>query len=371
VGFRQSTLEGLEMTPDFWSGKRVLVTGHTGFKGGWLCLWLRKCGASVYGYSLAPPTQPNLFDAAQVSRGMTSITGDVRDLEHLQRVFSEYQPDIIIHMAAQSLVRHSYSNPIETYATNVMGTVNVLEAVRLAKCVRVAVVVTSDKCYENREWIWGYRENEPMGGYDPYSSSKGCAELVISAYRRSYFGHKGYDAGDVGTAVASVRAGNVIGGGDWGKDRLVPDIMAAFIKGEAVVIRSPNAIRPWQHVLEPLNGYLGLAERLWTDAGFAQAWNFGPHSHEAKPVCWIAERLSNLWGEGAEWRPDPDGPHPHESTYLKLDSSKARMLLGWESRLNLLTALEWTVEWYKGYQEKKAMRQLTEAQIDRYEKMIR
>ncbi len=357
------------MTPDFWRGKKVLVTGHTGFKGGWLCLWLQKCGASVCGYSLAPPTQPNLFDTAQVSHGMTSITGDVRDPEHLHRVLSEYQPDIIIHMAAQSLVRYSYSNPIETYATNVMGTVNVLEAVRLAKCVRVVIVVTSDKCYENREWIWGYRENEPMGGYDPYSSSKGCAELVTSAYRRSYFGQES-SASSVGTAIASVRAGNVIGGGDWGKDRLVPDIMAAFMRGEAVVIRSPNAIRPWQHVLDPLNGYLCLAERLWTDLKYAEAWNFGPQSQEVKPVRWVVKRLAKLWGGSAEWQMESDGPSLHESTVLKLDSSKARMLLGWRPRLDICSALEWVVEWYKNYHKGYNTRELTEAQIVRYEKII-
>jgi len=356
------------MTPDFWRGKKVLVTGHTGFKGSWVCLWLQRCGASVCGYSLDPPTQPNLFDAAQVACGMTSITGDVRDLEHLQRVLSEYQPDIIIHMAAQPLVRYSYSNPIETYATNVLGTVNVLESVRLAKCVRVVVIVTSDKCYENKEWIWGYRENDPMGGYDPYSSSKGCAELVTSAYRRSYFEQE--VATDNGTAVASVRAGNVIGGGDWGKDRLVPDIMAAFIKGEAVVIRSPNAIRPWQHVLEPLNGYLCLAERLWTDSKYAEAWNFGPQNQEMQPVRWVVERLAKLWGEGAEWQMESDRPNLHESTVLKLDSSKARMLLRWRSMLDIFSALEWVVEWYKNYHEDYNMRELTEAQIDRYEKMI-
>ena len=348
------------MTPDFWRGKKILVTGHTGFKGGWLCLWLQKCGASVCGYSLDPPTQPNLFDAAQVAHGMTSITGDVRDLEHLKEVFSEHNPEIVIHMAAQPLVRYSYSHPVETYSTNVMGTVNILEAVRQAEFARVVVIVTSDKCYESREWIWGYRENEAMGGHDPYSSSKGCAELITSAYRRSYFEISG-SQNDY-TAIASVRAGNVIGGGDWGKDRLVPDIMAAFMRGEAVVIRNPNAIRPWQHVLDPLNGYLCLAERLWTDLKYAEAWNFGPQSLEAKPVGWIVKELTRLWGDGAEWKLESDRHGPHEATDLKLDSTKARTLLGWRAMLDIFSALEWTVEWYKGYHEHHNMRKLTEAQ---------
>lgn len=357
------------MIPDFWSGKRVLITGHTGFKGSWLCLWLQRCVASVCGYSLDPPTQPNLFDAAQVAHGMTSITGDVRDVEYLNEVFSEHNPDIVIHMAAQPLVRYSYSHPVETYSTNVMGTVNILEAVRQAGCVRVVIIITSDKCYENKEWIWGYRENEAMGGHDPYSSSKGCAELITSAYRRSYFEISG-SRNDY-TAIASVRAGNVIGGGDWGKDRLVPDIMAAFIRGEAVVIRNPNAIRPWQHVLDPLNGYLCLAERLWTDSKYAEAWNFGPQSLEAKPVGWIVKELARLWGDGAEWKLESDRQGPHEATDLKLDSAKARTLLGWRSRLDIFSALEWVVEWYKNYHEDHNMRELTEAQIVRYEKMIR
>lgn len=368
MGFRQSSMEGVGMTPDFWCGKRVLVTGHTGFKGSWLCLWLQRCGASVCGYSLNPPTQPNLFDAAQVANGMISVTGDVRNLEQIKEVISRHKPDIVIHMAAQSLVRYSYSHPIETYSTNVMGTVNILEAVRQAVCARVVIIITSDKCYENKEWIWGYRENEPMGGYDPYSSSKGCAELITSAYRRSYFEQK--VATDNGTAISSVRAGNVIGGGDWGKDRLVPDIMAAFMRGEAVVIRNPDAIRPWQHVMDPLNGYLCLAERLWTDSKYAEAWNFGPQGQEVKPVHWIVERLAKLWGSGAEWRMESDRPSPHESTVLKLDSSKARTLLGWRSRLDIFSALEWVVEWYKNYHEDHSMRELTEAQIDRYEKII-
>jgi CDP-glucose 4,6-dehydratase len=368
VGFRQSSMEGLGMTPDFWRGKRVLVTGHTGFKGSWLCLWLQKTGAIVCGYSLGPPTEPNMFDVADVVQGMTSINGDIRDLECLKAVFAEHRPEIVIHMAAQALVRDSYSIPVETYATNVMGTVHVLEAIRVSKGVRVAIIITSDKCYENKEWIWGYRENDPMGGHDPYSSSKGCAELITSAYRRAYFEISG-SQNDY-TAIASVRAGNVIGGGDWGKDRLVPDIMAAFMQGEAVVIRNPNAIRPWQHVLDPLNGYLCLAERLWTDSKYAEAWNFGPQSLEAKPVGWIVKELTSLWGDGAEWKLESDRQGPHEATDLKLDSAKARMLLGWRSRLDIFSALEWVVEWYKSYHEGYNMKEFTEAQIVRYEKII-
>jgi CDP-glucose 4,6-dehydratase len=309
-----------------------------------------------------------MFDVADVVQGMTSINGDIRDLEYLKAVFAEHRPEIVIHMAAQALVRDSYSIPVETYATNVMGTVHVLEAIRVSKGVRVAIIITSDKCYENREWVWGYRENEPMGGYDPYSSSKGCAELITSAYRRSYFEISG-SQNDY-TAIASVRAGNVIGGGDWGKDRLVPDIMAAFMRGEAVVIRNPNAIRPWQHVLDPLNGYLCLAERLWTDSKYAGAWNFGPQSLEAKPVGWIVKELTRLWGDGAEWKLESDRQGLHEATDLKLDSTKARMLLGWRAMLDIFSALEWTVEWYKGYHEHHNMRKLTEAQIVRYEKII-
>ena len=353
------------MNRAFWKEKRVLVTGHTGFKGSWLSLWLQKLGANVWGYALSPPTQPSLFEVAHVADGMTSITGDVRDLEHLQAVIAEYRPEIVIHMAAQPLVRYSYENPIETYSTNVMGTVNVLEAVRQSESVRVVVCITSDKCYENKEWLWGYRENETVGGRDPYSSSKGCAELVISAYRHSYFPAKEYQHHRV--AVASTRAGNVIGGGDWAKDRLVPDIMTAIMEKRPVIIRSPNAIRPWQHVLEPLNGYLCLAEQLWGHGPkFAQAWNFGPNSEDAKTVSWIVEYLTSFWGEGARWELD-SAQHPHEDNYLKLDCSKARSLLGWAPKLRLSTALEWIAEWYRGYQQNKDMRSLTEEQITRFE----
>lgn len=355
------------MNRTFWRSKKVLITGHTGFKGSWLSLWLQSLRANVVGYALSPPTTPSLFEVARVADGMTSIVGDVRDFEHLRAVAAEHCPEIVIHMAAQPLVRYSYDHPGETYSTNVMGTVNVLEAVRLSETVQVVVTITSDKCYENREWVWGYRENEPMGGHDPYSSSKGCAELVISAYRRSYFPAEEYQRH--GVTLASTRAGNVIGGGDWAKDRLIPDIMNAMLENRPVIIRSPNAIRPWQHVLEPLSGYLLLAEKLWVHGPeFAQGWNFGPNDEDVKPVSWIVETLSNMWGEGARWEID-SALHSHEATYLKLDCSKARSLLGWSPKTCLSTTLEWIVEWYQGYRRKEDMRRLTEAQIERYEDM--
>ncbi len=349
------------MSRIFWKDKKVLITGHTGFKGSWLSLWLQGLGANVVGYALSPPTQPSLFEIANVAEGMTSVIGDTRDLEHLKSVIAEHRPEIVFHLAAQPLVRYSYKNPVETYATNIMGTVHMLETVRLSESARVVVSITSDKCYENKEWLWGYREDERLGGHDPYSSSKGCAELVISAYRRSYFTPETYQHHRV--ALASTRAGNVIGGGDWAKDRLIPDIMTSIMENRPVIIRSPNAIRPWQHVLEPLNGYLTVAEQLWEHGPqFAQAWNFGPSSEDAKPVSWIVNYLTNLWGEGASWELD-SAQHPHEDTYLKLDCSKAQSLLGWSPKLRLSTALEWIVEWYQGYRQNEDMRSLTEAQI--------
>ena len=365
---RESSVEGLVMDPIFWKGKKVLITGHTGFKGSWLSLWLQNKGANTIGYSLPPPTKPSLFEIANVSDGMISITGDIRDLDHLKSIIAKHKPEIVIHMAAQSLVRHSYDNPIETYSTNVMGTVNVLEAVRCSDVVRVVVNITSDKCYENREWLWGYRENEAMGGHDPYSSSKGCAELVTSAYRRSYFSDDNLPGH--GHAVATARAGNVVGGGDWAPDRLIPDIMNAIMENRSVMIRYPNAIRPWQHVLEPLRGYLYLAEKLWHyGSKFAGAWNFGPSDEDARPVSWVADRLTNSWGDGASWESDSI-QHPHEATYLKLDCSKAKSLLGWSPKLDLTTNLQWIIEWYRAYLQKKDMRRITESEIFRYEKLL-
>jgi CDP-glucose 4,6-dehydratase len=363
MGGRQRTLEDM-VEPAFWSGKTVLLTGHTGFKGSWLALWLQSLGARVIGYALVPPTASNLFETARVTQGMTSIQGDVRDLATLAAVFAEYRPGIVIHMAAQALVRHSYANPVETYATNVMGTVHVLEAARQTGSVRAIVNVTSDKCYENREWVWGYRENEAMGGYDPYSNSKGCAELVTAAYRNSFF-HPGQYT-QHGVALASARAGNVIGGGDWAADRLIPDIMRAIVAGQPVLIRNPHAIRPWQHVLEPLSGYLLLAQKLYEgDAAYAEGWNFGPGDDDAKPVQWIVEQLTAAWGAGANWTFD-GGKHPHEAHYLKLDCSKAKARLGWQPRWDLGKALEAIIEWQRALQAGQDMREFTLGQIAAY-----
>lgn len=346
--------------PDFWKGKNVLVTGHTGFKGSWLSLWLQKLGAEVHGYSLAPPTEPSLFVVANVSKGMADSTiADIRDTEKLSRSMSAARPDIVFHLAAQSLVRYSYTEPGETYATNIMGTVNLLEAVRKAPSVKSVVIVTSDKCYENREWVWPYREDEPMGGYDPYSSSKACAEIVTAAYRRSFL-----EAAGIG--VASARAGNVIGGGDWATDRLLPDFFRALDAGQSLVIRAPNAVRPWQHVLEPLSGYLTLAERLFADrAAFAEAWNFGPADGDTRPVRWIVEQLTAA-RQGASWQLDKN-PQLHEANHLKLDSSKARMRLDWQPRWNLQSALGKTMEWHQGWCDNRDMNEFTLAQIEAYQ----
>ena len=353
------------MRPSFWLGKNVLITGHTGFKGSWLSLWLQKAGANVVGFALAPPTSPNLFTVANVAGGMTSVEGDIRSLDQLDAVMRKHKPEIVIHMAAQALVRYSYEEPVETFATNIMGTVNILESVRRSDSVRVILNITSDKCYENKEWLWGYRENEPMGGHDPYSSSKGCAELVTSAYRESYF-----SGGQGGSVVATARAGNVIGGGDWAKDRLIPDIMAAFMQKRPVEIRYPESIRPWQHVLEPLNGYLQLIEHLWEfGEKYTGGWNFGPADDDAKPVMWIVDRLIKMWGDGASCKVDAQA-HPHEANYLKLDCSKARQLLKWQPQLNLDSALEWVTHWYQEYHRGGDLRGLTEAQIAEYQKRL-
>jgi CDP-glucose 4,6-dehydratase len=353
------------VNPVFWQGKKVLLTGHTGFKGSWMSLWLQALGAEVIGYALAPPTNPSLFEVAEVGSGMTSIIGDIRDLDKLQAVFIKHQPEIVIHMAAQPLVRYSYVNPVETYSTNVMGTVNVLEAVRHCPSVKAIVNITTDKCYENREWAWGYRENEAMGGYDPYSNSKGCAELVSAAYRSSFFNADTY--AQHGVALATVRAGNVIGGGDWAQDRLIPDILAAFEQGRLVDIRNPQAIRPWQHVMEPLRGYLTLAEQLYIQgSSFAEGWNFGPNDEDAKPVGWIVEQMATLWGNEAQWQID-NGEHPHEAHYLKLDISKARGRLDWHPALRLNDALQLIIDWSKQRQAGVNIRQLTLTQIHNYQ----
>lgn len=349
-----------EVDPGFWAGKRVFLTGHTGFKGGWTALWLQQMGAEVTGFALAPPTDPALFDVARVADGMTSIIGDIRDRDTIERALVEADPEIVLHMAAQPLVRASYDDPVGTYATNVMGTVHLLEAVRKAGRVRAAVIVTTDKCYENREWVWGYREDEAMGGHDPYSNSKGCAELVTSAYRRSFF-----HAGD-GTAIASGRAGNVIGGGDWAADRLIPDILRAVERGEPVLIRNPLAVRPWQHVLEPVSGYLVLAQALWENpAAAAEAWNFGPRDDDAQPVQWIVERMCEVWGQGAAWTRD-DSVQPHEARYLKLDISKARAGLHWQPRWSLPEALDSIVAWHRAWTAGADMHHYCLDELDRF-----
>ncbi|MCH9694526.1 MAG: CDP-glucose 4,6-dehydratase [Gammaproteobacteria bacterium] len=349
------------MSSAFWKDKRVLVTGHTGFKGSWLSLWLHRLGADVAGYALAPDTRPNLFTITGVDSVLHSEIADIRDLDKLKTFATNFNPHIIIHMAAQALVRPSYCEPVETYSTNVMGTVNMLEAARACSALKAVVNVTTDKCYENRERDEGYREDEPMGGFDPYSSSKGCAELVTSSYRRSFFA----DNGDA--AVASARAGNVIGGGDWSADRLIPDMLQSFMAGETVDIRNPAAVRPWQHVLEPLYGYLLLAERLCSDKRFAEGWNFGPRDDDARPVAWLADRLVELWGGDANWRNLSDDTQPHEAGFLRLDVTKATGQLGWQPRLDLDTALAWTVEWYQCFQNGGDVRAITEQQIANFE----
>ncbi|PID96375.1 MAG: CDP-glucose 4,6-dehydratase [Actinomycetales bacterium] len=350
--------------PQFWHNRRVFLTGHTGFKGSWLCLWLHRLGAEVYGYALDPPTDPSLFRTARVDELVDSTTGDIRDLAALRSAVERAQPEVVIHMAAQTLVRPSFDDPVETFSTNVMGTVHLLEAVREVPSVKAVVVVTSDKCYFNEEWVWGYREDSRLGGEDPYSSSKGCAELATLAYRHSF-----YDpARRPGAAVvATARAGNVIGGGDWATDRLVPDILKSLLRNEPTLIRHPQATRPWQHVMEPLNGYLMLAERLCSPDGqqFANAWNFGPPEDSERTVGWIIARIYDLWGVDFEWVRD-ERPGPPENTFLKLDAAKARARLHWQPRLDLPTTLEWIVDWTRGYQRGEDTRGLTLADIDRF-----
>jgi CDP-glucose 4,6-dehydratase len=368
VAKRHRSLEGMVMNLPFWKNKRVLITGHTGFKGSWLSLWLQKNGARVIGYALQPPTEPSLFVSAKVAGGMISTIGDVRNLQSLSQLIIEQEPEIVFHMAAQALVRRSYEDPTDTFSTNIMGTANILEAIRTSDSVKSAVIITSDKCYENNEWIYGYRENDPMGGHDPYSSSKGCAELVTSAYIRSFFSPN--NKRKTKSSVATARAGNVIGGGDWSKDRLVPDIMASISKNNSVTIRYPRAIRPWQHVLEPLRAYLMLAEKLYQGGNeYAGAWNFGPDDQDAKPVSYIVDAITQKLGEGARWVVDSN-EHPHEATYLKLDCTKAKQLLGWYPVIKLPMALNWIVEWYQCFKNSEDMHQHTLGQINRYEKLV-
>jgi CDP-glucose 4,6-dehydratase len=351
------------MDPTFWQNRKVFLTGQTGFKGSWLCLWLHHLGAKVFAYSLPPPTTPSLYELAGIAELISPVTGDVRDLAGLEKAMSGAEPEIVIHLAAQSLVRRSYQDPVLTYSTNVLGTVHVLDAIRRVPSVRSVVVVTSDKCYHNEEWVWGYRENSELGGDDPYSSSKGCAELIVKAYRHSFL--NGEHANSI-PAIASARAGNVIGGGDWADDRLVPDVLRSLLKGEPTLIRKPEATRPWQHVLEPLHGYLLLAERLMTHGHqFASAWNFGPSDQSERTVRWIIDQLYRLWGTSQTWVMD-EIPGPPETTFLKLDSSKARALLEWRAKLDLPLALEWIVNWTRLFQRGADMRAATIAEIEQF-----
>ena len=351
-------MENLVMNREFWNGKTVLITGHTGFKGSWLTLWLKKIGAEVIGFSKDIPTKPSLFELADISKNINSIEGDIRNYDEVQNTIAKTKPEIIFHLAAQSLVRSSYTNPRETYETNIMGTVNLLDAVRSSKKTCSIINVTSDKCYDNKEFNKSHTEEDRLGGYDPYSSSKGCSELITSAFRNSYF-----EGTNNEITLASARAGNVIGGGDWAKDRLIPDIIEAITQNKELKIRSPNAVRPWQYVLEPLNGYILLAEKMWSDRKkFAQAWNFGPNE-ENKPVSWIVEEISKIYGKKSNVILDISKNH-FESKILKLNCSKSKTKLGWMPKIDLKKGLEMTIEWYKEYEKQSDMRKVSEKQID-------
>jgi len=352
------------MDSNFWKNKKVLLTGHTGFKGSWLSLWLQKLGVDLVGFSKSIPTQPSLFELANVGKNMISVMKDISNIQHISDTVKQFKPDIVIHMAAQSLVQKSYEDPLETFSTNIMGTVNLLEAIRNTDRKCVIINVTSDKCYENQELTRGYTENDPMGGYDPYSSSKGCAELITSSFRNSFFKNSNDEEFDV--SLASVRAGNVIGGGDWADNRIVPDIMRGIINKKIIKIRNPNAIRPWQHVLEPLRGYLELAEKLWNDKKeFAESWNFGPDVDNVKPVSWIVKEIIEMWGGDIQIDIDSLN-YKHETNFLKLDCSKAKSKLKWNPKIKLEKGLQLTVEWYKQYEQKKELKEFTENQIEEY-----
>ncbi len=368
MGAQRGPVEGL--VSRFWQQRRVFLTGHTGFKGGWLTLWLRQLGAQVAGYALPPHTQPNLFQAANVAEGMASTLGDINDLPRLTQALQAHRPEVVFHLAAQSLVRPSYADPVGTYAVNALGTASLLQAVRAVPSVQAVVIVTSDKCYENREWVWPYRENDRLGGHDPYSNSKACAELMTSAFRSSFFPLEKY--AEHGVAIASARAGNVIGGGDWSQDRLLADIVRAFGTGQTLRIRNPQATRPWQHVLEPLRGYMMLAEALHRDGPrFSGAWNFGPHYADARPVQWIVEHMAARWtahgGSAPRWEVDA-GPHPHEAQMLKLDWTKAAQGLGWHPALSLEQALDLTLDWYQSVQQGAAAHEKCATQLAAYQK---
>lgn len=349
-----------------WKGRRVFLTGHTGFKGSWLALWLNRLGALVRGYALDPYTQPNLFELAAVSDTLEDVRGDIRDLGNLQNCMAGFAPEVVFHLAAQPIVRRGYTDPVGTYTTNVMGTVHVLEAVRKTPGVRAVVCVTTDKCYENQGWLWPYRESDRLGGYDPYASSKACAEIVCAAYRSSFFPRERLPEHHV--AISTARAGNVIGGGDWADDRLIPDLIRGFYSGKPVLIRSPKAIRPWQHVLDPLHGYLILAEKLLSpDVPTAPSYNFGPADEEVWPVEQVANKIVNIWGKGASWTRDSN-PSVHEDHVLRLDASKARAELGWKPRLGTEAALEWTVDWYRAWKQGDNVGEFTSKQIADYER---
>lgn len=364
MGRREGTLEDVVKT---WKGRRVFLTGHTGFKGSWLALWLIRLGAQIRGYAFDPCTEPNLFDLLFVRKVLDDIRGDVRDHSKVEASMTEFRPEVVFHLAAQPLVRRSYADPLGTYSTNVMGTAHVLEAVRKTPSVRAVVCVTTDKCYQNQEWIWPYRETDPLGGYDPYASSKACAEIVTAAYRTSFFPIDRLEEHHV--AVATARAGNVMGGGDWSEDRLIPDLIRGFRSRCPVLIRRPDAIRPWQHVLEPLHGYITLAEQLLTQpAKFAAAFNFGPCDDDIWPVGRIASKLVQIWGDGAAWTRAPL-PGVHEDHVLRLDASKARVELGWKPRLNIEAALEWTTAWYRAWNDGENVADFSKGQIIEYEKL--
>ena len=352
-------MENLAVNKGFWKGKKVLITGHTGFKGSWLTLWLKLLGAEVCGFALPPESSPNLFENLELEKQVTSIIGDVRRLDVFEKVLNDFKPEIIFHLAAQSLVRKSYREPVETYLTNVIGTVNVLDAVRRGDFVKSVVIITTDKVYENKEWHWAYRENERLGGFDPYSNSKACAELAVAAYRNSFFAESE-------TLIATARAGNVIGGGDWSEDRLLPDVFRSLIFGEKLEIRNPYSVRPWQHALEPLSGYMKLAEKLYNgEKSFAESWNFGPAEEDSKPVGWILEEIKRIWNEPVNWE-IAEGIQPHEARLLKLDSAKAKNELGWSPKLSLDEAVSFTAEWYRAFKDKQDLIELTGKQIKFY-----
>lgn len=344
---------------NFWREKKVLITGHTGFKGSWLAFLLDALGAQICGYALAPEDEISLFENLRLADKINHVVGDMRDLTTFEKTLQKFQPDAIFHLAAQSLVRRSYRQPVETYETNVIGTVNVLEAARSVSSVKAVVIITTDKVYDNKEWLWAYRENERLGGFDPYSNSKACAELAVSAYRNSFFAESD-------CLIASARAGNVIGGGDWSEDRLLPDVFRSLIFGESLEIRNPFSVRPWQHVLEPLTGYLTLGEKLLNrEKSCAEAWNFGPSEEDSKPVGWILEEIKRIWNEPVNWRVGTE-KQPHEANLLKLDSTKARHELGWTPKLNINEAVKLTADWYRGFKNKDDLIELTENQIEFY-----